>query len=125
MQRRKSEATLQIPGQEQSPKNPDEKSGGNDNGSANSNDRTEAIAGQSGEVGLRTQVELISRLAMKGIGLCLFLSGCAFSGCNCNGGQLSYQFLLIRGSVKILATGKKKLYLSNTYFVIAKNIGYM
>ncbi|XP_038073452.1 cyclic nucleotide-gated channel rod photoreceptor subunit alpha-like [Patiria miniata] len=65
MQRRKSEATLQVPGQEQLPKGSDDKAGGNGSEQADGNGRAGA-GGQAGEIGLRAQIELISKLAMKG-----------------------------------------------------------
>ena len=66
MQRRKSEATLQVPGQEQLQKPNDDKAGGNGGEPADGNGRAET-GGQAGEIGLRAQIELISKLAMKGM----------------------------------------------------------
>ncbi|XP_022087663.1 cyclic nucleotide-gated channel rod photoreceptor subunit alpha-like isoform X1 [Acanthaster planci] len=65
MQRRKSEATLQVPGQDQLQKSPDDKAGGNNSEPAEGNGRPET-GGPAGEIGLRAQIELISKLAMKG-----------------------------------------------------------
>ncbi|XP_033636296.1 cyclic nucleotide-gated channel rod photoreceptor subunit alpha-like isoform X2 [Asterias rubens] len=66
MQRRKSEANLQIPCQESPQKSSDDKLMVNGNGpAAITNGRTEGSV-PGGEGGLRTQIELISKLAMKG-----------------------------------------------------------
>ena len=70
MQRRKSEANLQIPCQESPQKSSDDKLMVNGNGpAAITNGRTEGSV-PGGEGGLRTQIELISKLAMKGKSTC-------------------------------------------------------